>query len=271
MVEVRWKLVKDANGKPLKDPKTGKKAQYDPIFTYAPLDPESSWARRMKELLTAIGVKLTGTVDIKTGTEALLRLKEDKDQDGNYRPNVAKILKLGSVNSDEEDEEEEDESEVDLSELNRTHLKKFIKDNELDVTVKKSMSDDDLRAAIAEAIGGSDDEEEDEEEEEDGEEEVDLSELDRSELKAFIKENKLDVKVLKNDSDDDLRAKIAEAMGGDEEEEGEEEEEEDGGDNYDELTPDQLRQECRDRELDDKGQKKTLIARLRKDDQEEPV
>jgi len=36
--------------------------------------------------------------------------------------------------------------------------------------------------------------------------------MDRSELKAFIKEHELDVKVLKSDSDDDLRAKVIEAV-----------------------------------------------------------
>jgi len=54
-------------------------------------------------------------------------------------------------------------------------------------------------------------EEEEEEEAEDEEEEDDFEGMDRAELKAYIKENDLDIKVLKKDSDDDLRDKIREA------------------------------------------------------------
>lgn len=288
MIEVRWELVADAKGKGLKDPKTGKKAAYDPVFTYHPLDPDASWARRMKELLTALGVKLTGTVDIKNGSKALLRLKDGEDQDGNYRPNVSKIMKLGAAPADDEDEDEdeteeaedeeaegeEEEETVDLDSLSRAEMKQFIKDNELGIRVLTKDDDDTLREKIKAALPEEEEEEEEEEESEEEEEEeedtVDLSELDRNELKAFIKENNLEVKVLKKDSDDDVRSKIAEALPDGDDEEEEEESDEDG-DNYDELSPDQLKQECKDRELSDKGKKSALIARLRKDDAEEPV
>lgn len=67
--------------------------------------------------------------------------------------------------------------------------------------------------------------EEAEEETEEAEEGDEFDEMDRSELKKYIKSNNLDVKVLKNDSDDDLRDKIraAVAEGEGEEEEAEEE------------------------------------------------
>lgn len=283
MIEVRWDLVGDAKGKGLKDPKSAKKAAYDPVFTYHPLDPDASWARRMKELLNALGVKLTGTVDIKTGAKALLRLKEDTGQDGEYRPNVAKIMKLGAdTGSDEEEpEEEEEESEeeeeeegVDLDELSRKELLAINKDQELGLKTR-SMDDDALREAIREALSDETEEEEEEPEEEEEEEEeeedtVDLSELSRAELKKFKTENNLDVKVTTKMSDDDIREAISEALGGGDDAE-EEEEEEEGGDNYDELDPDTLKQECKDRELPTTGKKSALIARLRKDDQEEPV
>jgi hypothetical protein len=72
---------------------------------------------------------------------------------------------------DIEDEDDEDEDEDDgLDGLDRVGLKKHIKAEGLEVTVKKSMSDDDIRAAIRAA---SDDEDDDEEEIED----VDLDEL----------------------------------------------------------------------------------------------
>lgn len=69
----------------------------------------------------------------------------------------------------EENEEEEDDEEGDdgLDDMDRNQLKKYIKDNDLEITIKKSMSDDDIREAIRDAQSeGNDDEEEEEEEEE---------------------------------------------------------------------------------------------------------
>ena len=77
--------------------------------------------------------------------------------------------------SDEEEAEESDDEEEDdgLDELDRNGLKKYIRENDLEVSVKKSMSEDDIREAIREALseGSDSDEEEDDEEEEDEEEE----------------------------------------------------------------------------------------------------
>ena len=72
--------------------------------------------------------------------------------------------------ADDEEEDDSDEAEDDgLDDMDRTELKKYIKDNGLEVSVKKSMSDDDLREAIREAMnseeGGESEEDEDEEEE----------------------------------------------------------------------------------------------------------
>lgn len=67
---------------------------------------------------------------------------------------------------DEDDEEDEDDG---LDDLDRSGLKKHIKSEGLDITVKKSMSDDDIRAAIREAADDDDEEEEIED--------VDLDEL----------------------------------------------------------------------------------------------
>lgn len=68
------------------------------------------------------------------------------------------------------DEEEADDNEEDdeLDDLDRAGLKKYIRENELEISIKKSMSDDDIREAIREAFAeqdDSDDEEEDDEEE----------------------------------------------------------------------------------------------------------
>lgn len=73
---------------------------------------------------------------------------------------------------DEKEEEEEEENEEDdgLDDMDRNELKKFIKEKGLEVSVKKSMSDDDLRAAIREALDDDGEENESEEEEEEEEE-----------------------------------------------------------------------------------------------------
>ena len=70
--------------------------------------------------------------------------------------------------SDEEDDEEE-ESGDEFDKLDRSALKKYIVDNDLEISVKKSMSDDDIRDAIRSAKSSApdvDDEDEDEEEDE---------------------------------------------------------------------------------------------------------
>lgn len=60
-----------------------------------------------------------------------------------------------------EEEEEEDEDEGDeFAEMDRTALKAYIKDNELDITVKKSMTDDDIRDLIRAEVGEEEEEDE---------------------------------------------------------------------------------------------------------------
>lgn len=65
--------------------------------------------------------------------------------------------------SDDEEESDEDSEEGDeLDDMDRGELKDYIKENELEITVKKSWSDDDIREKIREAMGDEEDEEEDE-------------------------------------------------------------------------------------------------------------
>jgi chemotaxis protein histidine kinase CheA len=80
---------------------------------------------------------------------------------------------------EEADEEAEEEAEEDeLDELDRNGLKKYIRENELEVSVKKSMSDDDIREAIREAMDEEPEEaEEDEEEDEKPKAKVSLSDI----------------------------------------------------------------------------------------------
>ena len=68
---------------------------------------------------------------------------------------------------DSEEEEEEDTDGDEFDDMDRKELKHYIKENELEITVKKSMSDDDIRDLIREAVADSDDEDDSEEEETD--------------------------------------------------------------------------------------------------------
>ncbi|HPI18740.1 MAG TPA: hypothetical protein PKY56_00080 [Candidatus Kapabacteria bacterium] len=126
--------------------------------------------------------------------------------------------------------------------MDRERLKKYIKDSELNIVVKKSMTDDDIRKAIrsimkVEEVEEVEDdveeveevEEDDVEENEDGDE---FNSMERTELKKYITSNGLEVVVKKSMTDDDIRNKIREAVAEDktkediEEEEDEEEEDE---------------------------------------------
>jgi len=138
-----------------------------------------------------------------------------------------------------------------------------------------------LKPARGEAAEEPEEEEVEEPEEEEADDgSVDLDSMDRDELKAFIKDNDLresaGVKVLKTDSDDDLRAKIREAMPDMEPAEAEEEEAEEeeaaGEDDYDQWKLAELKEELgnRDLEVESPVTKAKAIAALRENDSEEP-
>jgi len=72
---------------------------------------------------------------------------------------------------DDEDEEPEEDAEGDeFDDMDRSELKRYIKDNELEISVKKSMSDDDIRDANREAVVEEEDEPEAEDDEDEDEE-----------------------------------------------------------------------------------------------------
>ena len=73
--------------------------------------------------------------------------------------------------SDEDDDDSEGDSDSDdngdeFDDMERPELKKYIKDNGLDIVVKKSMSDDDIRDAIRAAQNDDDDDSDDDDDEE---------------------------------------------------------------------------------------------------------
>ena len=83
----------------------------------------------------------------------------------------AKGTKAPAKDDDDEEEEEETEEEEteegdEFDEMDRTELKAYIKKNGLEITVKKSMTDDDIRDLIREAVNDEEEETEEEAEEE---------------------------------------------------------------------------------------------------------
>ena len=89
--------------------------------------------------------------------------------------------------ADDEEEDDSDEAEDDgLDDMDRTELKKYIKDNGLEVSVKKSMSDDDLREEIREAMSSEEGDESEEEDEDEEEEEAPKAKVSLSDIKKKL-------------------------------------------------------------------------------------
>ena len=119
----------------------------------------------------------------KTVKKTSKKVEEEEDADDEEEKKPAKKSAKKKVEEEDEDSEDEDseEEETDDSEeeeeeatngdefddMDRKELKRYIKENELEITVKKSMSDDDIRDLIREAVADSDDEDDSEEEETD--------------------------------------------------------------------------------------------------------
>ena len=119
----------------------------------------------------------------KTVKKTSKKVEEEEDADDEEEKKPAKKSAKKKVEEEPEDSEEEDsdeeetddeddseEEETDSDEfddMDRKELKRYIKENELEITVKKSMSDDDIRDLIREAVSDSDDDEDSEEEETD--------------------------------------------------------------------------------------------------------
>lgn len=105
----------------------------------------------------------------KTAKKVVKKVSEPEEDDEPVKPAKKKSAPEPEEDDEEEDDDEPEDSGDEFDELDRSALKKYIVDNDLDISVKKSMSDDDLRNAIRSAKSAApavDDEEEDDEEEE---------------------------------------------------------------------------------------------------------
>lgn len=206
--------------------------KFAPLHSYIGLYDATAW--KLREFTDALGMPAKGSLDPKKLIGKECRVQVTKDEyDGAYKARLktwlaAKEVEEGEdADADEADEEEEAEDEDEVDEEEEVE---------------------------------EDEEAEEEEDEEPEEEEADdpLAELDRSELKKYIKDNELEVKVTTKMSDDDIRAAIVDAE----------------GDDYDDWSLGDLKEEFNKRDLSlKKGAKSTkanLIAALRADDNEEP-
>jgi hypothetical protein len=109
-------------------------------------------------------------------------------------------------------------AEIDIKGLKKADLIEAILDWEFE---DEDAADEDEESEEEEEVEGEEEEEEGDEEEEDSEEEdeldpeaelrAELADLDRTALKARLKEADAEAKVLKKDTDDDLRTKIVNA------------------------------------------------------------
>lgn len=229
---------------------------------------------RMREFTDALGLPPKGSVDTTKiiGTVVGVRTVIQKSEEYGEQARVKNLLPAAGG-------EEDGDDEAPYTEWETSELLEEVTARELTVSGKKT------KAALIrtleaddEASGGGEAEEAEEEEAEEGDDETltmaDLEAMDRTALKKLIKDEELDVKVLKRHTDDEIRALIAEAAGieADEEEGAEEEEEEaenaeDDAPPYDEWEIADLKAELKERGLKPDGRKSILVVRLTKDDE----
>lgn len=108
----------------------------------------------------------------KKTTKKVTKAIEEDDEDEKPISKKKKVVEPEPEDDLEEELEEDVEEDADesgkddeFSDMDRTELKKYIKENSLDIVVKKSMSDDDLREEIRKAISETESGEESDDEE----------------------------------------------------------------------------------------------------------
>lgn len=117
MIEMTWKIVGEG-------PKKEKpKANYGNIWDYVTFGEDTEWKRA--EVMNALGKKTkNGTFELEDdaakpgsdiGSLVLLRIRADRDLNGDYSPKVGKLLPYVDADSSDafEDDEEEDDDEDD--------------------------------------------------------------------------------------------------------------------------------------------------------------
>lgn len=245
------------------------------LYEYINLESESArW--KLREFLEATqvvgnGKKEAGTLDTSKivgtviGVKTFVRPADDaRGFDEQARVRRMFVADGVTADADAEDLDDDNEDEGEYEDMDLAALKAELKERGLSTKGKKPA----LISRLEE------DDEEDEDDEDEGDDETtgeyewdDIAELDKAELRSLIAEEELDIKVKKSTDVDELRTQVAEALEIEAPEE--EDEDEDEEDDYDEWSPDDLKEELEQRSLSTKGSKKLLVSRLRKDDSEE--
>lgn len=155
---------------------------------------DEDWLEHVEEIKAQYDEEVEDEKPSKKSTsKKVVKKDEDDEEEEEKKPSkktaAKKPAKKVEEPEEEEDEEEEDEEEDEtsneddgLNDLDRNGLKVYIRDNDLEVSVKKSMTDDDIREAIR-AAAPKEEEEEDEEEEE---EEKPKAKVSLSDIKAKL-------------------------------------------------------------------------------------
>jgi SAP domain/Protein of unknown function (DUF669) len=226
---------------------------------------------RFREFVDALNLGAKGKLDLDhvKGMVCQVKTSIEKGTDGyDDKGRVKNVLPADGASSGDEDEEELPP----YPEWETAELREEVEARNLTIPGKKT------KAALIRALEADDAAsapDEDEEGDEDEEEDLTLAELeemDRAALKALIKTNELEIKVLKSDTDEALREKIAEALeiSGDEDEEDEEEEEESDEEEEEEglselegLDRDGLKKYIKDNDVEVKVLTKDTVETLR--------
>ena len=127
-----------------------------------------------------------------------IKAQYDEDEEEQEEKPAKKTTKKPAKPVEEEEEEEEEKpakkapkrEEDEFDDMDRTELKAYINENELEISVKKSMSDDDLRDAIRQELASqeenSEENNEPEPEEEEEEEEKPRSKMSLADIKKKL-------------------------------------------------------------------------------------
>lgn len=130
---------------------------------------DDDWLAKVEEIRGLYDSDSEGEKPVKKTTKKSKDDDEDSEDEEPKKP-AKKPSKKQPEDEDDDDDSDED-SEDELDDLDRSELKKLIKERGLDITVKKSMSDDDLRDAIREKLKEAEDDSDEDSDDEDDEEE----------------------------------------------------------------------------------------------------
>ena len=161
---------------------------------------DDSWLEKVEEIRAQYD---SSDEEPKKGkTTKKVAAEDDDDDDDEEEKKPAKKTKKVTKVDDDDDEDEKSSEETDddddddstsdsdeFDDMERNDLKKYIKQNELDIVVKKSMSDDDIRDAIRAAVAANEDDEDtddDSDDDDDDEDDEPKSKISLSEIRKKL-------------------------------------------------------------------------------------